>query len=205
MTPLIPISPLHALWIFIPVAILALPVSAPADVVAIHDRGERIRLVGREADALSRLCSDLMERSKDEGGVFRTEMFQFLRASEVVVEVQFDEVREFHVKPNQRANPQYLFIPLTGEFTGVNGDEAHIFAGVKQRFDLPGLPLLDLMNHPDEYGIVYQSVYMVPDALEPLRRAVAQYGVDAPRPTPLPTEAIIPSEWLTPAPPEPEQ
>lgn len=166
-------------------ACLAFPGVAAADVVAIYSGGERIRLEGAQAAEISRLCVEAVAAAADEGSLPVTDEVRELRASEVVVEVELEEPRP--IRPafsGKETTPAYLLVPLTGERTGPDGNRAEILTGVKKPAEIGAVLGIEVANAPDEYGIVYTGSYLTPGALDPLRRAVAQVGIDAPRPTP---------------------
>jgi len=173
---------------------LIAPPPPPADagtVVVVHNRGTKIKPTGRDAEDLERICSDLVRHARSEEGPPATEHVRYLRANEVAVEVHYDAPQNWELPwTTDRARPQHLFVSLTGPFTGYSGNDALVFSGRTPERNEPNYFPLEYYNGPDEYGVQYVSIYNAPGQLEELRVRVAQFGVDAPRPTPRPTQAF---------------
>lgn len=162
--------------------------AAQADVVAIDDRGKRIRVEGAEAEKISRIAGEMLSAAANPDSGLMTNVIEGLRQHEVVVQVRFDEPRV--LRPNPKKDPvwvQYVFIPLTGDLTGMDGNDASISAGVD------GKPIntlgIEFVNQPDKYGVSYFINVAAPDSLDRLRAAVAPLGVEAVKPTPRPRPA----------------
>lgn len=167
-----------------------------ADDVVVHDHGRKVSLEGADAAEVERLVLDLFERSHDGGGIPGTAEWVYLRANEVAVEVRLDKPR-FGASETPR---EIFLIPLTGYFTGTGGNDANIYIGrvapLKDRLTVGALST----NAPDDAGFQYYSIYSKPEALEPLRQAVAKAGIQAPRQgQPRYTPEPVPKEMQPPA------
>lgn len=156
---------------------------ALADVVAIYDRGRRIRLEGAEAEELSAIAVEMMTASTEVGGGIATDGVEALRRQEVAVEVKFDPPRELESAGRKRHTPaEYLLVPLTGELSYNRGYQVKLFVGMHTE---PVNTLgVELVNRPDAYGISYYASVAIPDTIDRMRAAVAKLGVRAERPTP---------------------
>ena len=164
-------------------------------VVVVHERGKRHRFEGKEADDLARKCEHLVRVSTSGSQAVSTDDIRYTRANEVAIEVRFPEPKSIALSWRDTATqPQYLLIPLTGEDTGFSGNAARVYAGrhAPRDFIDAVAPLFEYGNPPDEYRIQYFAFFYTDEDLDGMREAVRSLGIEAPPPSPRPTETPAP-------------
>jgi hypothetical protein len=121
--------------------------------VVIHDRGRQTELHGEGAEAISEVVVEQL--ASNDGAVANvpsaSEILS-LRRTEVALEVHFREQRVRVSSRGQEIQFQHLFVPLTGDNTGRNGQNTKIWFG---RTYL-GWSLW-WVNPPDDNGVQYIS------------------------------------------------